>query len=134
MLDILHYKIHLLKLFLYAQSLEKESYRCILLDKKSILWLKMMKGENEKKLRERLCHCFGGKGIAIYNFSVDCSIEFSSFKKTTNNDVKNSLWLSGWFFFSPFYYSGRQKIDLLFSSLPFKFFIETFYLISHRER
>ena len=97
MLDILHYKIHLLKLFLYAQSLEKESYRCILPDKKSILWLKMMKGENEKKkkLRERLCHCFGGKGIAIYNFSVDCSIEFSSFKKTTNNDVKNSIWLSG---------------------------------------
>ena len=60
-LDILHYNFHIIKFFLYAQSLEKESYRCILPDKKSLLWLKMMKGENEKKLRERLCHCFGEK-------------------------------------------------------------------------
>ena len=54
-----------------------------------------MKGENEKKAKRKIVPLLWGKGIAICNFSVDCSIEFSSFKKTTNNDVKNSLWLSG---------------------------------------
>ena len=60
-LDILHYNFHIIKFFLYAQSLETESHRCILLYRKSLLWLKTMKGENEKKLRERSCHCFGEK-------------------------------------------------------------------------
>ena len=54
-----------------------------------------MKGENEKKAKRKIVPLLWGKGIAICNLSEDCSIEFSSFKKTTNNGVKNSLWLSG---------------------------------------
>ena len=72
---------------LYARSLETESLRCVLVDKKSLLWLKMMKGENEKKIRERLCKCFGQNE---YQSVVSPSIALlnSSFQRTTNNDVK----------------------------------------------
>ena len=39
---------------LYARILETESHRCILLDKKSLLWVKMMKGEKEKKDKRQI--------------------------------------------------------------------------------
>ena len=44
-----------------------------------------MKGEKEKKEKRQIAQLLWAKGIAICNISVDCSIEFSTFKKTTNN-------------------------------------------------
>ena len=123
-LDILHYNFHIIKFFLYAQSLETESHRCILLYRKSLLWLKTMKGENEKKLRERSCHCFGEKEQQ----SV-ISPQIALLNSLLLLEIMIVLITMNIYIFSFSTIVGDKKIDLLlFSNLPFKFFIETFYL------
>ena len=59
---------------MFAQSLDRESHRCIL-NKKSFLLAK--DDEKKKKIERRIVPLLWGTRIAIYNFSVDCSIEFS---------------------------------------------------------
>ena len=51
---------------LYAQGLETECHRFILLCKRSLLWLKMFKGEKEKKKKIQIVPLLQGKEIAIW--------------------------------------------------------------------
>ena len=113
-----------------ARSLETKSHRCILLDKKSLLWLKIIKGANEKKLRERLCHCFGEKEqqsvispqIALLNSLLLKRLRIMMLRTPSGL-------VDEYFIFSFSTIVGDKKIDLLhFSNLSFNFFIETFYL------
>ena len=54
--------------FLNDQDLKTESHRCILLYKRSRLWIKMMKGEKEKKDEIQIAPLIWGKGLVICNF------------------------------------------------------------------
>ena len=62
---ILHYKIHLKWSFLVCSKLRNRVPKFVLLCKRSHLWLRMFKGEKEKKYESQIVPLFQGKGIAI---------------------------------------------------------------------